>query len=106
VPVPGKHRGVPGTANSLPGVDTVIYMMGINDIIGKGAINSVKTYNDTVKSIIDGCHASKKKIYIGTIPPAGGFTAFDKDPEKDTLRKDINKHLDTPDKWRRWRNRL
>jgi lysophospholipase L1-like esterase len=83
-------NGVPGAANSLRGVDTVIYMMGINDIIGNGAINSVKTYSDTVKSIIGGCHASKKKIYIGTIPPAGGFVAFDKDPAKEILRKDIN----------------
>ncbi len=83
-------QALPGTAKSLPGVGTVIFMMGINDIIGNGAVKSVQKYSEIVKSIISGCHNNKQTIYIGTIPPAGGFSAFDKDPEKETLRKDIN----------------
>ncbi len=83
---------VPGQA-MLPGVDTVIYMMGINDIIGNGAVKSVKAYSDVVSGIIAGCHATKQKIYIGTIPPASGYAAFDKDPAKEILRKDINEWI-------------
>ena len=82
--------GVPRAANDLAGVDTVIFLMGINDIISGGKINSAQIYGETVQKVIDGCIHSKKKIYIGTLPPSGGYAKFDADPAKETLRQAIN----------------
>ena len=81
---------VPGTAKDLAGVDTVIFLMGINDIILRSPVKSAKAYGDIVQPVINGCHQNHKKIYLGTIPPAGGFAQFDADPAKEKLRTEIN----------------
>jgi len=82
--------GMPATTRDLLGVDTVIFLMGINDIISGGKINSATAYGDLLKRVIDGSKAQQRKIYIGTITPAGGNAKFDADPAKETLRKEIN----------------
>jgi lysophospholipase L1-like esterase len=83
-------KGMPGAVRDLCGVDTVILLMGINDIITGNKVDSAKAYGEIVQSIIVGCHNQNIKIYIGTIPPAGGYAKFDADPAKETLRKEIN----------------
>ena len=83
-------KGLPGVVRDLPGVDTVVFLMGINDIISGSKVDSASAYGEIVQQIIAGCHSQNKKIYIGTIPPAGGYAKFDADPAKETLRKEIN----------------
>ena len=82
--------GMPATTRDLLGVDTVIFLMGINDIISGGKINTAQAYGEVIKRVIDGCKAQKKKIYIGTVTAAGGYAKFDADPAKETLRQEIN----------------
>lgn len=81
---------VPGAAKGLPGVDTVVFMMGINDIVSGSRIKTVKDYRTTLKEIIGGCHNAGLKIYIGTIPPAGGHATVDKNPAMEALRQEFN----------------
>jgi len=82
--------GMSATTRDLLGVDTVIFLMGINDIISGGKINSAAAYGDLLKRIIEGNKAQQRKIYIGTITPASGYAKFDADPAKEALRKEIN----------------
>jgi len=82
--------GVPITTREFLGVDTVIFLMGINDILSGGKINSAQAYAETVQKVIDGCKAQKKKIYIGTLLRAGGNVNFDAHPAMETLRREIN----------------
>ena len=77
-------------ADELPGVDTVILLVGINDIINAEKINSVPAYAGAVQRIIADCHQRQRKIHIGTILPAGGFANFDSDPGKEILRQAFN----------------
>jgi len=83
-------KGMPGAARDLCGVDTVVFLMGINDIISGSKVDSAKAYGEIVQEVIAACHKQNKKIYIGTILPAGGHEKFDADPAKETLRKEIN----------------
>jgi len=83
-------RGIPSVLRDLAGVDTVIHLMGINDIISGSKMDSAKAYGEIVQQVISGCQSQKKKIYIGTIPPAGGYPKFDENPAKETLRQEIN----------------
>jgi lysophospholipase L1-like esterase len=81
---------MPATTRDLLGVDTVIFLMGINDIISGGKLNSAEAYGEVLKRVIDGSKAHKRSVYIGTIPPAGGYAKFDANPAKETLRKEFN----------------
>lgn len=82
--------GMPATTRDLAGVDTVIFLMGINDIISGSKINSAQSYAEVVQKVINGCKVQQRKIYIGTITPAGGYAKFDADPARETLRREIN----------------
>jgi len=82
--------GMPITTREFLGVDTVIFLMGINDILSGGKIHSAKAYGETVQKVIDGCKAFRKKIYIGTLLPAGGNATFDAHPAMETLRQEFN----------------
>lgn len=84
-----QAAGLPGTAAHLPGVDTVVFLMGINDIFNKKDFTRDQ-YAQCVRAVIDGCHGAKLKIYVGTIPPAGGNKTYDADPSKEALRLEIN----------------
>ena len=81
--------GAAGTVTALKGVDTVIFLMGINDIALHRDFTKAK-YAAAVRPFVEGCRQKQLKVYVGTIPPAGGNKAFDKDPAKDTLRQEIN----------------
>ena len=83
-------RGIPSAMNDLKGVDTLIFLMGINDIIEGNTADFAAIYAGIVKDIIGYCHNSDKKIYIGTILPAGGNEKFDADPAKEAMRQEIN----------------
>jgi lysophospholipase L1-like esterase len=85
-----QARNVPNAAKELPGVDTVIFLMGINDIVLGSTINSAKAYADVVQQIINGCHQHKIKIYIGTLTPASSLPAFAKKAGHEKLRSEIN----------------
>lgn len=84
-----QASGLPNLAKQLRGVETVILLMGINDILG----NSIKTsdeYAQIARTLIAGVKQNGKKIYLGTITPSQGVKQFDRKPEKETLRQDIN----------------
>jgi len=81
---------MPITTREFLGVDTVIFLMGINDILSGGKINSAQAYGATVQKVIDGCKSLRKKIYIGTLLPAGGNATFDAHPAMETLRQEFN----------------
>ena len=82
--------GAPGAIRSLHGVDTVIFLMGINDLIG-GSVKSQSEYAAFATRVIVGLKAQKLKVYIGTILPAQGYKNFDaKLPEIEAARLDVN----------------
>ena len=87
-------RGMPGIINSLDGVDTVVFLMGINDIVS-GSVPSADDYAKNISSVVAGVKQRGRKFYIGTITPAGGYTKFDADPAKETLRQAINAWIRT-----------
>lgn len=82
--------GSVGEIGSLKGVDTVVFLMGINDIVLGSKVNSAKAYADIIGQVSSGCKQKKIKFYLGTIPPSGGLKQFDKDPAKEQLRQEIN----------------
>lgn len=90
------RAGVAAAADigGLKGVETVIFLMGINDIIMTGEFSKAK-YAAAVPPFIAGCRERHIKVYLGTILPAGGVKAFDKDPGKEALRQEINSWIRT-----------
>ena len=87
-------RGLQGTVGSLDGVDTVVFLMGINDIIS-GSVSSAEDYAKNIGAVVAGVKKSGRKFYIGTITPAGGYAKFDADPAKEALRQAINAWIRT-----------
>jgi lysophospholipase L1-like esterase len=86
--------GMAGTVGALKGVDTVIFLMGINDI----CVDPKFTKEDFVlhaKRVIDAAKAKKVKLYLGTLPPAVGSKAFGDNANKEALRQAINAWLRT-----------
>ncbi len=81
--------GVPNAISSLKGVDSVVFLMGINDIIG-GSVKELKDYTSKLKPVVDGLKHQKLKVYVGTLLPAGGYKKFDEKPELEKLRQEIN----------------
>lgn len=79
--------GVPRVVNGLKGVDAVIFLMGINDIMC-GATKTLGDYTDQATRIVSGLKQMKVKIYFGTIMPFKGYKRYD--AEMDTLRREIN----------------
>jgi lysophospholipase L1-like esterase len=82
-------RGLPSLINSVLGVDSVVFVMGINDII-TGSLTSPKDFAENVSAAAASLRQSGRKFYIGTIPPAGGYSKFDDSPSKEELRQAIN----------------
>lgn len=81
--------GIPGSISSLKGVDTVVFLMGINDIIG-GSVKQLADYVAKAKPLIENLKKQKLKVYIGTLTPAGGYKKFDENPDLEKLRQEIN----------------
>lgn len=74
---------------SLQGVDIVLFLMGINDIL-TGSVKSVSEYAAKVDPIVKGLAAQKLRVLVGTLPPAGGYKQFDENPDLEKLRQEIN----------------
>lgn len=81
--------GAPSTIRGLDGVGTVIFLMGINDIIS-GKITHPDEYVGKVKSVVAQFKQQGQKVYLGTIMPSKGYAKFDADPAKETFRLAIN----------------
>lgn len=81
--------GVPAIIQPLAGVETVVVLMGINDIIG-GSVKTVADYAGYASTLIGGLKQNGKKVLWGTITPAAGFKAFDASPDMEILRRSIN----------------
>lgn len=84
--------GVPSTLRSLNGVGTVVFLMGINDIIS-GKFTTPEDYIKPVTKMIGGLRQDGKRVFLGTIMPSGGYEKFDADPAKETLRLAINEWI-------------
>ncbi len=82
--------GVPGAIASLKGVDTVVFLMGINDIISGGSVKQLSDYVAKAKPLVESLKKQNLKVYIGTILPAGGYKKFDENPELEKLRQEVN----------------
>ncbi len=82
------------TVDKLDGVDTVVFLMGINDIIG-GGLTDPAEYIKNVTAIAADIRKAGLKCYLGTITPAGGYPKFDADPAKEILRQTINDWIRT-----------
>lgn len=81
--------GAPSEIQQLKGVDTVVFMMGINDILRK-SVTTVPDFTKKVGPMIAALQQQGLKVFIGTLPPAGGLEQYDKKPERDALRVAIN----------------
>ncbi len=86
--------GVPSIVSDLKGIDTVVFLMGINDIIGDKQFN-LERYVQCARQVIDGCRDKKMKVFIGTITPSKGYKDFDADPAKEIVRNEINSWIRT-----------
>lgn len=87
--------GAPLLIKTLQGVDTVVFLLGINDLIG-GSLARAEDYAAKATAVISGVRALGLKIYIGTVPPAAGYKDYDKRmPEIETLRQGINAWIRT-----------
>ncbi|MBE2205342.1 MAG: hypothetical protein IAE94_13500 [Chthoniobacterales bacterium] len=82
-------KGIPSRITTLEGAETVIYLMGINDIL-TGSITTAKEYEALVGPVLDAVKRGGRRFYLGTILPAKGHEKFDADPAKENLRQEIN----------------
>lgn len=90
-----KHsRGLPSLLKSLDGVDSVVFVIGINDII-TGSLTAPDDYFANLSFLSEEMRRSGRRFYIGTIPPAGGYAKFDDSPAKEQLRQAINDWIRT-----------
>lgn len=78
--------------SSLTGVGGVVYLMGINDLIG-GQITTLSAFTNSAQILISQNRAAGRKVYWGTIPPAMGYPGFN--TTKEALRQDINSWIRT-----------
>jgi lysophospholipase L1-like esterase len=89
----GEH-GCGGNIGPLQGIKSVIFLMGINDIIG-GRMKSVDQYATSAVNMANDIKRRGMKIYLGTLLPATGNPAYDKNPDNEPLRKAINEWIKT-----------
>ena len=87
-----KH--CPEYIKGLAGVEEVVFLMGINDIL-KGTLTRKKQYVDAAIQIVKKLREQKVKVHLGTLPPAGGPWPYYVPPAMDKLRKDINDWIRT-----------
>lgn len=85
-------RGVPGLVGRLDGVESIVFLMGINDIIG-GSLKTPDEYIATITATAAAIKQGGRKFYLGTITPAGGYAKFDADPAKEALRQSVNEWI-------------
>lgn len=82
---------------TVPGVDRVIVLHGINDIIHPNGVDAVRPMSDlpTAQQLIDGlrryieiAHSHGVKIYLATIMPFKGWHTYG--PEREAIRTEVN----------------
>lgn len=76
----------------LAGVEQVVFLLGINDIILRG-VATPQEYAAVASTQIKELQKRKIRVIWGTIPPAGGFEQFDKDPAKEQFRQAVNEWI-------------
>ncbi|HEY3329764.1 MAG TPA: GDSL-type esterase/lipase family protein [Capsulimonadaceae bacterium] len=85
---------------ALNGVNVVLFLMGVNDIL-TGGIKSLDKYQQCTGIVVKQLHESGIKVYWGTIPPFNGYKAgftagtTTLDLDKEALRKQINDWIRT-----------
>lgn len=86
----------PQVVGDLAGVEKVVFLMGINDILS-GSITARKQYVTAARAILQKLRADKRKlkVYWGTMPPAGGPKPYTVPPARDRLRREINAWIRT-----------
>ena len=84
----------PRYIKGLAGVEEVVFLMGINDIL-KGTVTKKKDYVASATRIIAKLREQKLKVYVGTLAPAGGPLPYIVRPATDKLRRDINDWIRT-----------
>ena len=84
--------GAAGIIKKLDGVGSVIFLMGINDII-KNKSASAEDFMKRVRSFEKELQQKGINLYVGTILPAGGYPKHDDDPAKETLRQSLNQAI-------------
>lgn len=79
---------------SLQGVDTVVFTMGINDLI-TGRIKALPEYTTLMAKVAAQMKGAGFKFYVGTLSPGSGWKGYDDKPETEILRQAINNWLRT-----------
>lgn len=85
--------GAPYLLREMKGVDTVIFLMGINDILGNSDFK-LASFVNYAGFFIRGCKQQGLRVLIGTILPAGGANGYH-DLAKEELRGAINAWIRT-----------
>ena len=84
--------GAASMINKLDGVGSVIFLMGINDILNNKSA-SPEDFMKRVRSFEKELQQKGINFYVGTILPAGGYSKYDDDPAKETLRQSLNQAI-------------
>ncbi len=77
-----------------------MFLMGVNDIL-TGNIKTLDKYQQSASTVVRQLHDANIKVYLGTILPFKGYKAANLvgtdtlDPDKETLRTQINGWLRT-----------
>lgn len=90
-----QNRFAANNLAGLAGVEQVVFLMGINDIVFGTGFKSEQEYAAIAKPLIQQFRDRKLKIVWCTIPPAGGLKEMDKDPAKEALRVAVNDWIRT-----------
>ena len=88
-----QARGSSSLISGLSGVGSVVYLMGINDLINN-TITTTGGYTSIAQTLIDQNHQAGRQVYWGTILPATGY-AGGFDASKEALRQSINTWIRT-----------
>jgi len=79
----------------LAGVEQVVFLMGINDIVSGTGFKTAEEYAAIANPLIQQFRDRKLRIVWCTIPPAGGLKQMDDDPAKEALRVAVNQWIRT-----------
>jgi lysophospholipase L1-like esterase len=86
-----RNRLAANSVAGLAGVEQVVFLMGINDILQGTGFNTVDEYAAIVKPLIQQFGDRKLKVVWCTIPPAGGIEQMDE--KKEALRVAVNEWI-------------
>lgn len=87
------NRFAANSIAGLSGVEQVVFLMGINDIVSGSGFKSVQEYAAIARPLIQSFRDRRLRIVWCTIPPAGGLKQMDDKPEKEALRVAVNEWI-------------